>query len=165
MKTVQDLVDNLNQYFSEEGQFKIDYYDYDKIFEICCENDCGEYDLVEIDRKDKSWLLETDIGHQTLEVQHTIVDFFVNSNPKEWFPEKKYNIIIGENPKWKTYTLYRHDGEGGFESGDFLGHNTLDNKYFQFNEDEIEELKSRLPENLAKIVDLGKVEVKDETSN
>lgn len=87
MKTLQDLVDNLNQYFSEEGQFKIDYYDYDKIFEICCENDCGEYDLIEIDPKDRSWLLETDIGYQTSEVQHTIVDFLVNSNPNDWLDD------------------------------------------------------------------------------
>lgn len=162
MKTVQDLVDYLNQYFSEEGHYRIDYRDYDNTFEICSENDCGEYDLVEIDSKDRNWLLERDIGYQLSEVQHTIVNFLINSYPDDWFPEKRYNIIVGKDSNAPIYSAYKKpmDNEYIVSSHVFKDEFRNDDE-LQFTEKDIEDLKDSLPDYLHEIVDLGKVEVKD----
>lgn len=45
---------------------------------------------------------------------------------------------------------------------DTAGEYELVSDQYQFTESEIEDLKATLPENMAKIVDLGKVEVNDE---
>lgn len=50
----------------------------------------------------------------------------------------------------------------GIEIWDSAKENDLTLDEYIFTESEIEQLKSRLPYNMAKIVDLGKVEVKDE---
>lgn len=157
MRTLQDLVDRLNRSdqlndnFTTSGSRDRDY-----------SIDINGEEIILFSLKDRTYSFTSYIAWVNDKDQDLIVKYLANHTPDDWFAEKKYNIIIGKNPKWETYTLYRHDGEGGFESGDFLGHSALDNKYFQFNEDEIEELKSKLPENMAKIVDLGKVEVKNE---
>lgn len=58
-------------------------------------------------------------------------------------------------------TAYRKKSKG-IEIWDSAKENDLTLDEYIFTESEIEELKSTLPDNMAKIVDLGKVEVKDE---
>lgn len=50
----------------------------------------------------------------------------------------------------------------GIEVWDSAKEGNLTSDKYIFTESEIEQLKSRLPDNMAKIVDLGKVEVKDD---
>ena len=100
-------------------------------------------------------------------VQKDIMDFIYTTDSNHWFdePEKKYNIVIAEDVNknnvvhWKT--AYQKKSKG-VEINDAVDEKDFINDDFIFTESEIEELKSNLPENMAKIVDLGKVEVKDE---
>lgn len=94
------------------------------------------------------------------------MDFIYTTNSNHWFdePEKKYNIVIGKDVG--TYgdcvkTAYRKEDKG-IEVWDSAKEGNLTSDKYIFTESEIEDLKAPLPDNMAKIVDLGKVEVKDE---
>lgn len=52
-----------------------------------------------------------------------------------------------------------HDGT---YIADLIEEDDLKTDRYRFTESEIKDLKATLPENMAKIVDLGKVEVKDD---
>lgn len=156
MKTVQDLVDNLN-------------LNYDLVCRVeRTDNGCYIED-------DTSCFIHFEDGHWEIlngfcmlhhEVQKYIMDFAYTTTPKDWFTEKKYNIIIGRDSKKTMYdnqvvTTYRKNGLNDFFVNDNTHNSQLSDYDYQFTESEIEELKSTLPTNMAKIVELGKVEVKD----
>lgn len=157
MKTLKDLVDKLNNYYDME--FRVantgDGYciEDDMSIYICFDN--GNWDIL--------------IGFCMLnhEIQKEIMDFVYSTDKEHWFdePEKKYNIIVGRDlepfaiQEWKAAYMKTAHGVKVWHASpekDFI------NDEFIFTESEVEDLKSELPENMAKIVDLGKVEVKDE---
>lgn len=91
-----------------------------------------------------------------------IVEYISSTDEHDWFPpEKKYNIIIGESYGYYK-DAYRKLDKGMYAVIATQEDSELMRPYHLFTESEIEELKSTLQENMAKIVDLGKVEVKDE---
>lgn len=95
-----------------------------------------------------------------------IVEYISSTDEHDWFPlEKKYNIIIGQDDDddetEKFFTTYYKQNDA-FHTNDSTREDKLSYERYIFTESEIEELKSTLPENMQKIVDLGKVEVKDD---
>lgn len=94
------------------------------------------------------------------EVCKEVVDF-LNQGKVEWFKENKYNIILARDydPK-RFYTAYMHWGNT-YSTNDEVKPDDLSEEDYVFTQEQIDDLKSHLPENMAKIVDLAKVEVKD----
>lgn len=156
MKTINDLVAKLNRYVAY-GKFYIRKGKNDNYL-LCKRYTEGEdATLFEFAKKQPYWSIHQPLGAMHNQVQKDIMDFIYTTDKEHWFdkPEKKYNIIIGiECAYTKT-----HDG---IEIQFLNEENDLMSDMFMFTESEIEELKSKLPENMAKIVDLGKVEVKDD---
>lgn len=162
MKTLQDLVDRLNRRdqlndnFSTSGNRDRDYsidINGEAIIVFCLE--------------DRNYSFTSHIVWVNDKDQDLIVKYLANHTPEDWFAEKKYNIIIGQDKDEadEYFTAYRKDPNGYFSTTDEALKDELKNVEYLFTESEIEQLKSTLPTNMAKIVDLGKVEVKDETSN
>lgn len=86
-----------------------------------------------------------------------------NENYLLWFdePEKKYNIIIGEDVGTSWKAAYQKTSIG-IEVHCWNKENSLTSDSFIFTESEIEDLKSKVSEHSAKIIDIAKVEVKDD---
>ncbi|MBC6389233.1 hypothetical protein ERK14_06745 [Lactobacillus kunkeei] len=158
MKTLQDLVDRLNG-INHLKPFSIEHY-YDKYY-LVVEYSIGTKNTV-VEFSQLNYRFHEDIAYLHPLEQNIIVDYLANSNPKDWFPEKKYNIIIGGSVLTTCATAYCKDGQGKVMLDTFTSPSELKLDDYQFTESEIEELKSTLPTNMAKIVDLGKVEVKDD---
>lgn len=167
MKTLNDLVDKLNNYVEVEdgelGKYHIEqggdkrYYLYEQYY-------APDDGLLVVFAPDyPHWIINWDLGGVNHIDQEKIMDFIYTTDSNHWFdePEKKYNIIIGENERGKLKTAY-HKLSNGTYIGDAVEEDDLKTDRYIFTESEIEQLKSTLPENMAKIVDLGKVEVKDE---
>ncbi|CAI2698260.1 hypothetical protein AKUA2103_PHAGE100200 (plasmid) [Apilactobacillus kunkeei] len=153
MKTINDLVNKLNNYYDMEFRvantgdgycIEDDMYTY-----ICFDN--GHWDIIS-----GFCMLHHD-------VQKEIMDFIYTTDKEHWFdePEKKYNIVIGKDMRGHCKSAY-YKGTDAVKvlANVYKDDLTLDN--FIFTESEIEDLKATLPENMAKIIDLGKVEVKDD---
>lgn len=162
MKTINDLVDKLNnyeaygEYYIKEG--KNDNYLLYKRY-ILSEDST----LFEFAKKQPYWSIYPNLGAMHNQVQEDIMDFIYTTDKEHWFdePEKKYNIIIGEDMSGNFKTVYYKVGNG-VDVTDAAGEYELVSDQYQFTESEIEDLKATLPENMAKIIDLGKVEVKDD---
>lgn len=121
--------------------------------------------LIELSKEYKSWIALPSFGLASADVQKNIMDFIYTTDKEHWFDEqeKKYNIIIGEDMSGNFKTVYYKAGNG-VDVTDTAGEYELVSDQYQFTESEIEELKSKVSENSAKIIDLGKVEVKDENN-
>ncbi|CAI2678890.1 hypothetical protein AKUH3B103M_PHAGE100200 (plasmid) [Apilactobacillus kunkeei] len=165
MKTLNDLVDKLNNYVEdgELGKYYIEqggdkrYYLYEQYF-------APDDGLLVVFAPDyPHWIIHCDFGMVNYADQEKIMDFIYNTDKEHWFdePEKKYNIIIGEGEQGKLKTAYKKFSNGTY-IGDAVEEDDLKKDRYIFTESEIEDLKATLPENMAKIVELGKVEVKDE---
>lgn len=119
--------------------------------------------LIELSKEYKSWIALPSFGLASADVQKNIMDFIYTTDKDHWFdePEKKYNIIIGEDvgKKWKSAYRKLDDDIGVMDT---VKPEALTLAKYIFTESEIEDLKATLPDNMAKIVDLGKVEVKDD---
>ena len=157
MKTIQELVYNLNTNYSLDC-------DYEETEESVIISE-GSSPLISFTKD--CWEILNGFCMLHHEVQKYIMDFAYTTTPKDWFTEKKYNIIIGRDSKKPMYdnqvvTTYRKNGLNDFFVNDNTHNSHLSDYDYQFTESEIEELKSTLPTNMAKIVDLGKVEVKDD---
>ncbi|GAA6113960.1 hypothetical protein [Apilactobacillus apinorum] len=159
MKTLQDLVDRLNRSdqlndnFSTSGSRDRDY-----------SIDINGEEIILFSLKDRTYSFTSYIAWVNDKDQDLIVKYLANHTPDDWFAEKKYNIVIGQD-KDKTneyYTAYRKSFGNSFATNDATLQDELTRYEYLFTEQEIEELKSTLPTNMAKIVDLGKVEVKDD---
>lgn len=179
MKTINDLVDHLNATFDYADFFIKESYDQRAYYiDMKTFDDYGS--LIEFDKQSKRWFIGTTLGLASDEVQKEIMDFVYGTDKIHWFdePEKKYNIIIGKdsghtgclNVYRKEFYFEQHydcdvelaDEINVFLTDDRAQKEDLKKEEYQFTESEIEYLKSKLPDNMAKIVDLGKVEVKDD---
>lgn len=162
MKTINDLVDKLNSY----GVYGEYYIRKGKAEEyLLCKRSMYGIDptLLAFAKKQPYWDIYSSLGAMNNRVQRTIMDFIYTTNSNHWFdePEKKYNIIIGKDMSGNFKTVYYKAGNG-VDVTDTAGEYELVSDQYQFTESEIEDLKATLPENMAKIIDLGKEEVKDE---
>lgn len=156
MKTLQDLVDSLNATANSIGEFSVskdfedDFYlfcDYgDKTRIICFDTESGEA------------YREGGFSLLKWEEIRLISDYVTNHGKNDWFKKKGYNIVIAKDSDNLASTAYFKDA-GEFTVSDMVQDYLLSEDKFVFNESEIEELKSTLPENMRKIVDLGKVKV------
>lgn len=93
--------------------------------------------------------------------QRAIIDF-VSQDPKKWYEEHKYYIIVGKDADNDCDISFY---EKGYENRYFVAQGNigdLHQKVCEFTQEDIDDLKSHLPEEFGKIVDLAKVEVKDE---
>lgn len=151
MRTVQDLVDNLN-------------LNYDLVCRVeRTDNGCYIEDDTScfIHFEDGHWDIHGDFCMLHREVQKYIMDFVYTTDKEHWFdePEKKYNIIIGEDVGQIYRSAYKKCWFGAKVS-DNVHEEDLILENYQFTESEVEDLKSKVSERSAKIIDLGKVEVK-----
>lgn len=165
MKTVQDLVDGLNEIYATQGEYFIEYESCTGTLSLYyIKNDIRD-NLAMFKPRYRTWSLWPSIGFQGIEAQHAIIDYLTNSNPSDWFAEKKYYIAVGMYDKTSKIVYYKNDNTLDFKLRIMID---FDEDHLQdddiFTESEIEQLKSTLPTNMAKIVDLGKVEVKDENN-
>lgn len=155
MKTVQDLVNRLNEFNNPTG------------FSI---SRCLDITFLKASKcrvvtfQDFIYRIENKFIDLKPHEQKVIIEFLANSNPEDWFAEKKYNIIIAKDidSLFNRLCVYKKDSKGFIFTKDNATKIDLSFNDYQFTESEIEELKSTLPTNMAKIVDLGKVEVKDD---
>ena len=117
--------------------------------------------LIELSKEYKSWIALPSFGLASADVQKNIMDFIYSTDSNHWFdePEKKYNIIIGEDvgTKWKSAYRKLADDIGVMDT---VKPEALTLAKYIFTESEIEDLKSKVSEHSAKIIELGKVEVK-----
>lgn len=162
MKTINDLVNKLNngvaygEYYIKEGK-NDNYLLYKKY--ILSEDST----LFEFAKKQPYWSIYQSLGAMHNQVQKDIMDFVYSTDKDHWFDEteKKYNIIIGEDVGQIYRSAYKKCQSGAKVSDNVYEENlTLEN--YQFTETEIEELKSKVSERSAKIIDLGKVEIKND---
>ena len=167
MKTINDLVNKLNSY-GAYGEYYIRKGKNDNYL-LCKRYTEGEdATLFDFAKRQPYWSIHSSLGAMNNRVQKEIMDFVYNTDKDHWFDEqeKKYNIIIGEDVKTEEYcvlTAYRKALDG-IEVWDSAKGDDLTSDRYQFTESEIEDLKSKVSEQSAKIVDLGKVEVKDENN-
>lgn len=162
MKTINDLVDHLNATF-DYADFSISADNKQQFYYIFMTTITEYGELIEFNQQSKDWDIMPTLGKSNNEIQKEIMDFIYTTDSNHWFdePEKKYNIIIGEDMSGNFKTVYYKVGNG-VDVTDAAGEYELVSDQYQFTESEIEDLKATLPENMAKIIELGKVEVKDE---
>lgn len=87
---------------------------------------------------------------------------YANTTIEERQPKPQlYNIIIAKEDcdGEQCYTTWRKSEVRGFMTNDSTGQEELDSEEYQFTQDEIDSLKSGLPENQREIVDLGVIKV------
>lgn len=151
MKTVQDLVDNLN--LNYDLVCRVERTD-DGCF---IEDDTSCF----IHFEDGHWDIHDDFCMLHREVQKYIMDFVYTTNPNDWFKEKKYNIIIGKDNHSPIYAAYKKPTDNEYiVSSHVFKDELINDDELQFTEQDIKKLKECLPDYLNKIIDLGKVEVK-----
>lgn len=158
MKTVQELVNRLNN-INHLKPFSIEYR-CDKCYLVVEYSNGMKNTVVEFSKT--SYRIHEDVSCLHSLEQNIIVDYLANTAPCERFLEKKYNIIIGSSVSTKCSAAYCKVGQGKVKLDTFTRPFELKLDDYQFTESEIEKLKSTLPTNMAKIVELGKVEVKDD---
>lgn len=158
MKTIKEFVEELNEDSSSRN--KCTPFDYGEEEEYNFYIYFGDYSVVMFDKEYDNYYICKDFYRMLNYYQQLIVEYLANTDKTDWFPEKKYNIIIGESRHPYYYqTAYQKCENGRFMIQDAYDVNFASDE-FQFTEKEIEELKATLPANMASIVDLGKVEVK-----
>lgn len=160
MKTIYNLVNRLNGY-RIYGNFYIDQLS-DGRYYIFTEYLSSK--LICFSKNDTKWIIYPGLGDMNRVVQKDIMDFIYTTNSNHWFnePEKKYNIIIGEDTNREYKSAYQKVGSNGVEVCDSVDGDDLALEMFIFTESEIEDLKSKVSTQSAKIIDIAKMEVKDE---
>lgn len=154
MKSLEDLARDLGRWSTTPEKTHKFYIDYEGNEAFLCDkaNDA----LYITCNRNGDYEFSSKISELPTIYLKDIVNYLSESDRFDWFSGKRYNIIIANcTDGAKTYWEKDRD--------DFITFTTHDDKTksidFRFTESEIEELKSTLPENMAKIVDLGKVEV------
>ncbi|CAI2698199.1 hypothetical protein AKUA2103_PHAGE100180 (plasmid) [Apilactobacillus kunkeei] len=164
MKTINDLVDKLNNGVAY-GEYCIAKGKHENYL-LCSSYEAGEYvTIFEFAKKQPYWSIYSSLGAKNNKVQKEIMDFVYTTDKEHWFdePEKKYNIIIGEDAGKNWQSAYKKCHFGA-KVNDAVREEDLTLDDYQFTESEIEDLKATLPDNMAKIIDIAKVEVKDENN-
>lgn len=163
MKTINDLVDKLNASF-DYADFYIDRDDEAETYTIYMGMPDHTYNVIEL-IKDGRWIAEPSFGLVPVDVQKDIMDFIYTTDSNHWFDgqEKKYNIIISENPILKVAVAYfKPNNDTSLKINESATQDDLKDGSYQFTDDEIEKLKKAGNSTFNQFVDLGKVEVKDE---
>lgn len=160
---VNGLVNELNGLFGD-GDFYIEKDDEMESYTLYMKFIGNNYGLIELDKEYKSWIALPTFGLASADVQKNIMDFIYSTDSNYWFdePEKKYNIIVGEDVGGEYKSAYQKVGSYGVEVFDSVDGDDLALEMFIFTESEIEDLKSKVSEQSAKIIDIAKVEVKDD---
>ena len=158
MKTLQDLVDELNK----RRPFEDDYFtagSKTRDYHI----GLGQYAIVSFNLRDRTYSFTQYITVADDKDQDLIVKYLANHTPDDWFAEKKYNIVL-HNLDGEKMVINKYDRHNPFsiECSTGIDDDELKLDAYIFTESEIEQLKLTQPTNMAKIVDLGKVEVKDD---
>ncbi|MDN2612985.1 hypothetical protein [Apilactobacillus sp. EABW-1NA] len=164
MKTIKDLVNKLNNYVAY-GEFYIRKGKNNNYLLYARNESSDDSTVFDFAKQQPYWSIYPRLGSMHNQVQEDIMDFVYNTDKDHWFdePEKKYNIIVGKElepsaiQKWESAYMKT---ECGLSVRLALSERDFIKDEFIFTESEIEELKYNLPENMAKIVDLGKAEVK-----
>lgn len=170
MKTLKDLVDELNKLQDEDdflSKFVIRREDeMDRVFVskfLLNERTIVYKDLFEYNYRLKGWLICSDLMEMNGAIQKVVVDFlseFHGEGYEYLYQEKKYNIIIGIGESENEVAVYGKLDDGIYAINSSVTKNELEDDLYQFTENEIEKFQSDLPDNLAHIVELGKVEAK-----
>ncbi|GAA6116740.1 hypothetical protein [Apilactobacillus kunkeei] len=158
MKTLNDLVKQLNNY-KIYGEFYIDQLG-DGRYYLFTEYLSSK--VISFSKNHPKWIIYPSLGDMNRVVQKNIMDFIYTTDKEHWFddlPEKKYNIIIGA---FSTYITVYMNTKTNFKIVNVIECEGLQDDKYQFTEEQIEKLKAVSTETWAKIIDLGKVEVKDE---
>ena len=162
MKTLQDLVDSLNANVNNIGKFYVSK-DLEDDFYLFCECDRDKSRIICFDTESGEAYRESGFYILNWEAINLISEYVINHTPDNWFAEKKYNIVL-HNLDGEKIVINKYDRHNPFsiECSTGIDDDELELDAYIFTESEIEYLKSILPTNMAKIVDLGKVEVKDD---
>lgn len=128
-------------------------------FEIYSETDDGDYQTI-FECYDNGTL---NLGNMTLINYHDQMEVakFLRQDPEEWFKEPLFYIVLGRGTYSGLFTAYKKIMFNQYEIVDEADINGDDRCDYVFTQDEIDDLKSKLPENMKKIVDLGKTEVNE----
>lgn len=169
MKTLNDLVDKLNNYVEVEdgklGKYYIEqggdkrYYLYEQYY-------APDDGLLVVFAPDyPHWIINWDLGGVNHIDQEKIMDFIYTTDSNHWFDgqEKKYNIIISKNPSLKVAVAYfKPNNDTSLKINESATQDDLKDGSYQFTDDEIEKLKKAGNSTFNQFVDLGKVEVTNE---
>lgn len=164
MKTLKDLVNELNSLsYLHRGDYRLKKGRYDGMLDIYYKGSA----IISFDLEHGEYCFAPATPLAPFDAQRIIVEYLSPYKPQDWI-EKKYNIIIGTDISEKGITglatVYsKRKSCSNFDYNivpvDRYSKNINEDR-FQFTEEEIRKLKEVLPDNMAKIVDLGKVEVK-----
>lgn len=157
MKKSRELVNILNKQFPDLGKFICDPDGVTNTDYIYLIKGVFRYELVKFHTPDNKWRMGHALHQQSYKVQDTITNFF-SIVPRKVVPKKKYHVIIGRDETGDFLTAYQK-GSCGFFVQSNLTQADLRNENVKFTESEFRELKSKLPINLKRIVELGKTEV------
>lgn len=116
-----------------------------------------------INAEDFSWKLGGLFGGHESEIHHLVFEFLFKVHAYKEAKDKRYNVIIGKGVNdvgTEINIAYRKWGGGTFTTNNDVCEVDLSTPQYQFSEDDIEDLKETLPDNMVDIVELGKVEVK-----
>lgn len=166
MKTINDLVKRLNIFFGY-GDFYIDKDDEMESYTLYMKFLGNTYGLIELSKKDKSWIAQPTFALASADVQKEIMDFIYTTDSNHWFDgqEKKYNIIISKNPSLNVAVAYfKPNNDTSLKINESATQDDLKDGSYQFTDDEIEKFKKAGNSTFNQIVDLGKVEVKNENN-
>lgn len=165
IRRLQELTDYLNRkYFCIPPLFSISKYDEKNVIKY------NDFNIISFTKD--GWHIEEGLGTLNSEIQNIVVNYANRTSVEDWFySEKKYNIIVGLSYEDDEVTAYyKTEKEVWLNEFDevmclatFVSKNDLKRDEYMFTEQEITTLKLSLPENMQKIVDLGKVEVKNDT--
>lgn len=162
MKTVQDLIDKLNETKEDEGF----YYLSEKhkgMLTVDYRMGNESWSIAVFDKLNKVILLTTNKSLMNWEEMYWISKYALEHPYDDWFEEKKYNIIIGKDSHSPIYAAYKKPIDNEYIVSSHVFKDELRNDdELQFTEKDVEELKDCLPDYLSKIIDLGKTEVEDE---
>lgn len=166
IRRLQELTDYLNRkYFCMPPLFSISECDEKNVIKY------NDFNIISF-AKD-GWHIEAGLGTLNSDIQNIVVNYANRTSVKDWFySEKKYNIVVGLSYGDDEVTAYhKTEKEVWYNEFDevmclstFVSKNDLKRDEYMFTEQEITTLKLSLPENMQQIVDLGKVEVKDENN-
>ena len=146
-----------------DGGFYIDKDDEMDSYTLYMKTHGNTYGLIKLSKEYKSWIALPAFGLVSADLQKDIMDFVYTTDSNHWFdePEKKYNIIVGEDTNAPIYAAYKKIMANEYIVCSHVYKDELRNTdELQFTEKDIEELKDCLPDYLSKIIDLGRVEVK-----
>lgn len=150
--------DELNEILKEDGMYLSPVYNgtFDNVFYVVNES-CVE---VKFDGVDFIFSRDGGQGYGK-KIVAALIDY-ANTPIEERKPKPQlYNIIIAQEDcdGEQCYTTWRKSEVRGFMTNDSTGQEELDSEEYQFTQDEIDSLKSGLPENQREIVDLGVTKV------